>query len=61
VDTTKTVVVVLVVIAAVLVVISLVAFVVSIFRVIVELAVLIALGWLAWHLFIRNRSPKAPQ
>jgi hypothetical protein len=61
VDTTKTVVVVLLVIAAIVVIFSLVAFVVSIFRVIVELAVLIALGWIAWHLFFRNRGSNTSQ
>lgn len=60
-DSTKTVVLVLLVIAAVVVVVSIGAFVVSVFHFIIELAVLIALGWLAWHLLIRNRSPKTPQ
>ncbi|MFI5036729.1 MAG: hypothetical protein ACHQFZ_11070 [Acidimicrobiales bacterium] len=60
-STAKTVVLVLLVIAAVVLVVSLVAFVISIARVIVELAILLVLGYLAWHLFLRNRSPKTPQ
>ncbi len=60
-STAKTVAIVLLVIAAVVVVVSLVAFVVSVFRVIVELAVLFALGFLGWHFLIRDRSPKTPQ
>jgi hypothetical protein len=61
VGTAKTVVIVLLAVAAVVFFFSLVAFVFTIFRVIVELGVLFVLAWLAWHLFFRNRSSKTPQ
>ena len=47
----------LLVVVVVVLAVTLVAFVVSIIRTVVELAVIVGLGWLVWHL-MRREGPK---
>ncbi|MGH9020413.1 MAG: hypothetical protein ACRDV0_05275 [Acidimicrobiales bacterium] len=60
-NTFKTVVVVLFCVAVVFFVLSLVAFVFSALHFILELVLVVGLGYLVWHHVFRHRGSKNPQ
>lgn len=57
----KTVLVVLAGVVCVLIVLTAIAAVFSIVHFIVEVVILFALGYLAWHLLLRHRGSEKPQ